>query len=91
LKYVSLFVALQLIGHADVSLQDPFCYLTCPLNTESLTLSTALEHPVLSRMWSAHVTRELSAENLSFYRVVSAYQDWATRSTSLHLLIVMLA
>jgi hypothetical protein len=69
----------QLLGHADISLQDSFYYLTYPLNPESLNLSTVLDHPMLSRMWAAHVRREMSAENLNFYRATRAFQHWVTQ------------
>ena len=62
-------------------LRDAFYYLTYPVNVDQLSLATVMEHPVLSRMWSAHCSRELSSENLAFWAATRAFQQWVVKST----------
>ena len=56
--------------------------MSFPVNPDQLSLTTVLDHPMLSRMWSAHVNRELSSENLSFFLAARSFQQWVTRGES---------
>jgi hypothetical protein len=73
----------QVAGYADLSLLDAFHYLTSPIVIDQLSLSTVIDHPVLSRVWSAHCTREMTNDNLAFFKATRAFQHWVAKRKSL--------
>lgn len=71
-----------LVGHAEIPLADAFTMMTHPLGSGELTLAVVLEHPLLAKAFKAHVHRELSSENLEFFRAVQSFKQDATSGIS---------